>query len=229
MGRYPQVRPFGDQACLVVMGEEISPEVHSRVLAFCRKASSRRLPGIADLLPSYSSILIQFDPFLFSQEEAVEWAQGFLESLPQDSPADPLGKTVPILYGGLYGPDLSRVAEHSRLRVEQVIQLHTRPAYRVYAIGGFPGLAAMGTVLPRIETPRLPTPRARVPAGSVAIAGKQTGIYAIESPGGWQLIGRTPLRLFDPTRNPPALFQPGDQVRFFSITEEEFQTWEPAG
>ena len=229
MGRFFQVRPFGDRACLVVMGGEISPEIHSRVIAFCRWASSHRLSGITDLLPSYCSLLIQFDPFLLSQEDAAEWARGFPESLSPDFQTEPTEKRVPVLYGGLYGPDLAHVAEHSRLPVEQVIRFHTSPAYRVYAIGGFPGLAAMGKVLPSIETPRLSTPRTRVPPGSVAIAGKQTGIYAVESPGGWQLIGRTPLRLFDPARNPPSFFQAGDRVRFFAVTEEEFQSWRSAG
>ena len=134
-------------------------------------------------------------------------------------------KEVAVVYGGAYGPDLPRVAAHNGISEEDVIRLHSSPAYLVYVIGGFPGLAAMGTVPSRIETPRLSTPRTKVAPGSVAIAGRQTGIYAVPSPGGWQIIGRTPLRLFDPDRDPPSLFQPGDRVRFSPISEERFLAW----
>jgi inhibitor of KinA len=132
-------------------------------------------------------------------------------------------KEVPVLYGEAGGPDLSFVAEHNGLSADEVVALHSRETYLVYVVGFSPGFAAMGTVPEKIRVPRLSSPRTRVPAGSVGIGGMQTGIYALESPGGWQLIGRTPLRLFDLNRHPPSFFQAGDRARFYPIGEKEFQ------
>lgn len=224
MRSYPRILPFGDQAILLEFGAEINPEINRFVRAFSQRAGASKLQGIGHLVPSYSSVLIHFNPFLLSFAETAAWAQEILAKEPRLVESMEMVKEVPVIYGGLYGPDISFVAEHNGIGVQEVIQLHTTPTYLVYVIGGFPGLAAMGTVSSRIETPRLSNPRTQVAPGSVAIAGKQTGIYAIESPGGWQLIGRTPLRLFDPTRNPPSYFCPGDRVRFCQISEEEFRS-----
>jgi KipI family sensor histidine kinase inhibitor len=220
----PRILSFGDQAILVEFGAEINPEINWLVRAFSQQATVSKVPGVGPLVPSYSSALIHFNPFLLSFAEITAWAKEILTQIPEGMESAGAIKEVPVTYGGLYGPDISYVAEHNGMDVQDVIHWHTIPTYLVYAIGGFPGLVAMGEVSSRIETPRLSNPRTKVAPGSVAIAGKQTGIYAIESPGGWQLIGRTPLRLFDPTRNPPVSFHPGDRVRFYQIREEEFRS-----
>ena len=222
--RSPRILSFGDQAILVEFGAEINPEINRLVRAFSQQATVSKIQGLGPLVPSYSSVLIHFDPFFLSFAGIAAWAEEILTQLPQAMESVGTVKEVPVTYGGLYGPDISYVAEHNGMGVQEVIHLHTGPTYLVYVIGGFPGLVAMGKVSSRIETPRLSNPRTKVAPGSVAIAGNQTGIYAIESPGGWQLIGRTPLRLFDPRRNPPSYFHPGDRVRFYQISEEEFRS-----
>jgi inhibitor of KinA len=132
---------------------------------------------------------------------------------------------IPVLYGGAYGPDLVSVAEYHRISPEEVIRLHCSRPYQIYMIGFMPGYPYMGDLPEGLVTPRLKTPRLSVPAGSVAIAQRQTGIYPVESPGGWQIIGRTPVKVFDLERNPPFLLQMGNRVHFYSVTEEEFLAW----
>jgi len=220
--RSPRILPYGDQAILVDFGAEINPEIHRLVRVFSQQASVSEIQGLGPVVPSYSSVLIHFNPFFLSFAEIAAWAEEILPREPKARESMGTVIEVPVTYGGQYGPDISYVAEHNGMDAQEVIQLHTGPTYLVYVIGGFPGLVAMGKVSSRIETPRLSNPRTKVAPGSVAIAGKQTGIYAIESPGGWQLIGRTPLRLFDPGRIPPSYFHPGDRVRFYQISEEEF-------
>ena len=221
---HPRIFPFGDQAVLVEFGAEINPEINWFVRAFSQQATVSQIQGIGPLVPSYSSVLIHFNPFLLSFAETATWAQEIIAKEPKTVKPMETIKEVPVIYGGVYGPDISYVAKHNGIDVEEVIRLHTGLTYMVYVIGGFPGLAAMGKVSSRIETPRLSNPRTKVAPGSVAIAGKQTGIYAIESPGGWQIIGRTPLLPFHPGHNPPSYFHPGDRVRFYQISEEEFRS-----
>lgn len=225
MNRYPRILPFGDQSLLVEFGKEIHPEMNRLARNFYRRAVASRKKGIRGVLPSYASVLIQFDPFLLSFAHAGSWAREILAQEPNPTEPTDRWKEVPVVYGGTYGPDIKTVAEYHGIDVQEVARFHTEPTYLVYAIGGFPGLAAMGTVPSRIETPRMLTPRTKVPSGSVAIAGKQTGIYAVESPGGWRIIGRTPLRLFDLHQDPPSFFRPGDLVRFYPIKENEFLNW----
>ncbi len=218
----PRILPAGDQALLLEFGEEINPTINQRVQGFTQRASQHRISGIGELVPSYCTVLIYYDPFFLSFSQVASWAAEFLSSGPVEVESTPTIKEVPVLYGGLHGPDIGFVAEHNGISVEEVIRLHTSQAYLVYVVGFSPGFTAMGTVPQKIQAPRLPTPRTRVAAGSVGIGGRQTGIYPIESPGGWRLIGRTPLRLFDLDRTPPSHFQAGDYARFYSISEEEF-------
>jgi inhibitor of KinA len=199
MDEAPRVRPAGDQALLVEFGTEISPEVNRRVQEFFRRASGHRVPGIGEMISSYCSALVYYDPFLLSFSEITAWAREFLGPRPAEEEAPVAVKEVPVLYGGENGPDLSFVARHNQISEEEVIRLHTGQTYRVYVVGFSPGFAAMG------------------------IGGLQTGIYAVESPGGWQLIGRTPLRLFDLEKSPPSFFQAGDYARFYAIDEKEFK------
>jgi KipI family sensor histidine kinase inhibitor len=223
MDEAPRVRPAGDQALLVEFGTEISPEVNRRVQEFFRRASGHRVPGIGEMISSYCSALVYYDPFLLSFSEITAWAREFLGPRPAEEEAPVAVKEVPVLYGGENGPDLSFVARHNQISEEEVIRLHTGKTYRVYVVGFSPGFAAMGIVPPKIQAPRLVSPRTKVLAGSVGIGGLQTGIYAVESPGGWQLIGRTPLRLFDLEKSPPSFFQAGDYARFYAIDEKEFK------
>ncbi len=225
MGIAPRILPAGDQAVLLEFGAEISPEVNRIVHAFARRANQKRIPGIGELVPSYCSLLIYYKPFLLSFTQVTGWVEGLLggESLEEEAPS--VVKEVPVLYGGEYGPDLNFVAEHNRISPQEVIRLHTSQSYLVYVVGFSPGFSAMGVVPPRIQAPRLANPRTKVAGGSVGIGGQQTGIYAVESPGGWQLIGRTPLRLFNLAKDPPSFFQAGDYCRFYAITEGEFLDW----
>ncbi|MFH1758566.1 MAG: 5-oxoprolinase subunit PxpB [Pseudomonadota bacterium] len=222
MSEKPRILPAGDQAILVEFGGEINPTINRLVQAFTNRANQNRIPGIGELVPSYCTLLIYYDPFLLSFPQVESWAHNLLGSDRWERKTSSEVKEVPVIYGGPYGPDIEFVARHNHITTEEVIQLHNRETYLVYVVGFSPGFAAMGTVPSKIQTPRLQTPRTRVPAGSVGIGGIQTGIYAMESPGGWQLIGRTPLTLFDLNRHPPSYFQAGDYARFYPITEEEF-------
>lgn len=222
MGDRPRILPAGDRAVLLEFGTEINPEINRRVHSFSKKIKEERIHGIGETVPSYSSLLIFYDPFFLSFDQISSWLERLLH---QEAPAiEVFGsvKEIPVLYGGDSGPDLTFVAKYNNLDIKEVVRLHTQQTYLVYVVGFVPGFAAMGTVPKEIQTPRLPSPRIKVSAGSVGIGGMQTGIYAIESPGGWQLIGRTPLRLFDLNRQPPSFFQAGDYARFFAITEKEF-------
>lgn len=218
-----RILPAGDQAVLIEFGAEINPGINRLVHAFADRAREQRVEGIGELVPSYCTILLSYDPFILSYPQVEAWVQSLLAAGPLEREAERTIKEVPVLYGGPYGPDLSFVASHNGITEEEVIRLHTSQTYLVYLIGFSPGFAAMGTVPPEIQAPRLPNPRLKVAGGSVGIAGLQTGIYAVESPGGWRLIGRTPLVLFDLKRRPPSFFKAGDYARFYAIREEEFK------
>jgi len=226
MAKFPRIASFGDQALLVEFSDEIHPQILARVRKAAQDLEKCKIRGIREVIPSYCTLFIGYDPGLVSFSQVSSCLERILSGKPKDpSPASP-PKRIPVAYGGKHGPDLNSVAAVHNISPESVVDLHSSASYLVYAIGGFPGLPAMGTVPQEIETPRRSTPREKVPAGAVAIAGKQTGIYAIESPGGWQWIGRTPLRIFDSRRSPPSLFQAGDRVRFYPISEDDFAKME---
>lgn len=222
MKDFPRVLPFGDRAVLLEFSKEINPQVLYWVKEMTHILTRNKIAGIAELIPSYCSLFVGYNPFSLSFSQVSSWLQGLLSQDRSISSVPSPIKRVPVIYGGDYGPDLPYVAEYHKSSPEEIVRWHTSTTYLVYAIGGFPGLPAMGIVPKEIETPRLSSPRGKVAPGSVGIAGKQTGIYAIESPGGWQLIGRTTLTIFDPYNNPPSLFQVGDRVQFFSVSENQF-------
>jgi KipI family sensor histidine kinase inhibitor len=223
MDGFPRILPAGDQAVLVEFGGEIQSLLNRKVHAVARSLSARKFPGIGETISSYCSLLVYYDPFALSFAQVSSRIEEVLRQTVAPAEISQPVKEIPVLYGGEEGPDLPFVAEHNRLAVEEVVALHSRETYLVYVVGFAPGFAAMGTVPEKIRAPRLPSPRTRVPAGSVGIGGMQTGIYSVESPGGWQLIGRTPLKLFDLHRHPPSFFQAGDRARFYPIGENEFQ------
>ncbi len=214
------LKPLGDSALLVSFGEVIDEETNDRVHALAGAIEKANFGWLIEVVPAYSSLAVIYDPGLIDFEgvkRAVE-GLGFSEERFEGRLVE-----IPVLYGGDYGPDLEFVAEYNGLTPEEVIEIHSRQVYSVHFLGFLPGFAYLGGMDERIATPRLERPRLKVPAGSVGIAGKQTGIYPLESPGGWRLIGRTPLRLFNPSKEPPTLLQPGDKVKFVPIDEGKFE------
>jgi KipI family sensor histidine kinase inhibitor len=216
--------PFGDTSLVVEFADVVSPEVNRRVLALNAAVSKARITAVEELVPTYRSLLIRYDPLKTSYEQLVFQVRDVQEALPENPEDETSFRriVVPVVYGGVYGPDLGYVARLHGLSEERVVCLHSGREYRVYMVGFVAGFPYLGDVADEIATPRLLTPRLKVPAGSVGMAEKQTGIYACEAPGGWQIVGRTFLRLFDPTRRPPALLSPGDSVKFQPISEDEY-------
>lgn len=222
---YPQPRYLaaGDHALIIELGNEIRPEINQRIQGLMVALEEQDLWGVREYIPTYRSLMIVYDPMKLLFKELVENVQQIEMQL--ELTALPKAKIieVPVVYGGDFGPDISYVAQYHNVSENDVISLHTARDYLVYMLGFTPGFCYLGGLAEELETPRLTTPRTRIPAGSVGIAGKQTGIYPIDSPGGWQLIGRTPLRVFDPHREPAVLISAGDYVRFVQIDEGEFQ------
>ena len=214
------VLPLGDAAVTVEFGREIAPHLNDRVLAFAQAVRMQHWEGVLDVVPAYASVSIHVDPLRLP----VSILSQRLHALSCDVEAAPSGRThrVPVLYGGEWGPDLDDVAVFAQRSLADTIRLHHANVYRVYMLGFSPGFPYMGLVPSSIAMPRLATPRSVVPAGSVGIAGCQTGIYPSATPGGWRIIGRTPLSLYQPTSSQPFLFTPGDTVEFYPIDADEF-------
>lgn len=222
----PRFLNLGDRALTLEFGDSIDRRLVNAVASFdlrlSREIDSGRLPGVIETVPTFRSLTVIFDPLLLSKRQLEERLLELLGKS-EDLSAKPTRTwSLPICYGGEFGPDLNVVAEARGLTPGQVIELHVGQTYLVYMIGFLPGFPFMGDVVPALEMPRRIEPRVRVPAGSVAITGQQTAIYPWESPGGWQLLGRCPLSLFDARRPQPALLAPGDQVRFQAISAELF-------
>jgi inhibitor of KinA len=227
MGLYPEMHflMMGDRGLLLEFGDEISFEVHGKVRRMSLAIQAERMDGILETVPTYRSLLILYNPLILSLEALEKKLKSLEEGLQQTPFPDPKLTRIPVVYGGLLGPDLEPVAKYHGISSEEVIRLHCSKPYFIYMIGFMPGFPYMGELPEALVTPRLKTPRLTVPAGSVGIAQKQTGIYSMESPGGWQILGRTPVRLFDPEKDPPALLQMGDLVQFYPIGEKDFQEW----
>lgn len=215
----PVLSPLGDCALVIRFGEVLAPECNDRVHAL--SAALAALPGLRDRVPAYSSLTLHYDPLHWRYAELAAAIAPYLDRS-EASPGPGRQITLPVCYGGAFGPDLDEVARHARMRPDEVIARHTGGDYRVYFLGFSPGFPYLGGLAPELATPRRATPRTQVPAGAVGIAGAQTGIYPQATPGGWQLIGRTPLVLFDPDAASPCLLAPGDRLRFVAITPDEF-------
>lgn len=213
----------GDRALFIELGDSIEPELGKRVRLLFFTVKNARIKGIMDVTPTYASLLINYDPLIISYQEL----QSELESIENKASLDtefikPLITKIPTVYGNGFGPDLEYVSKHNGLSPAEVVQIHSGTKYLIYMLGFTPGFAYLGGMSPKIATPRLKTPRSSIPAGSVGIAGNQTGIYPLESPAGWQLIGRTPLKLFDQHREPPVLLRAGDFLTFVSVNPDEY-------
>lgn len=210
----PQLKPAGDSAVVVEFGDEIDPAINHRVHALARVLASGPLDGLIETVPTYRSLLIRYDPLVLDYNVVLRWVRTRLAQAQAAESFQTRRVEVPTIYGGERGPDLEWVAQQCNVSQDEVIRIHSRTEYTVYMMGFTPGYPYLGTVDSAIAVPRLESPRTLVRAGSVGIAGPQTGIYPIDSPGGWRIIGWTPLVLFDPAREQPFLFQPGDAVRF---------------
>jgi inhibitor of KinA len=215
----------GDRMLLIEFPEEISKEINFQVHEMTSVLETTSVPGVVEWIPSYRTLGILYDPMETSLQKLIESLDQIKDLSGQPQSGRSRRIEIPVAYGGPMGPDLDFVAHHNRLSTEEVIRLHTATDYLVYLLGFTPGFPYLGGMATQITSPRLAEPRSRVPAGSVGIGGDQTGIYPIESPGGWRIIGRTPLKLFDLSRESPFLLRAGDSVRFRSITSDEFQSF----
>jgi len=207
-----RVHPLGDTAVLAELGTKLDTALNARAIALAAALKKRR--DVRQAVAGHASVTVQFDPDQITHEAMAAAIKRLATKRP---PLDEPGRLhrIPVVYDG---PDLYAVAMQLRLTTHQVIELHGRPIYRVFLVGFVPGWAYLGPLADELALPRRPVPRTQVPAGSVAIAGHQTGIYPLPSPGGWHLIGRTSVKLFLPDSDPPSLFRAGDRVRFFSVS-----------
>lgn len=213
--------PVGDCGLLAVCGQQIDEKVGDAVAALNAAVLAARLPGVVETVPAFASLLVRYDPLRTDYDTVAAAVKPLTARTKARRHRGGRTVTIPVCYGGEYGPDLQTVARHAGLTGREVIRLHTAPCYRIYMLGFLPGFPYLGGLDPALFTPRLENPRTAIPAGSVGIGGQQTGVYPVASPGGWQLIGRTPLRLFDPAR--PLPYAAGDHIRFTAITPQQFR------
>lgn len=224
--------PLGEAAVVLELGQVIAPATHRLLQALARLLDQHPPPGLREYVPAFTTLTVYYDPWELSQTSEVPPYEQVANHLQRLLPAaqaaaanyapGPLVE-IPVCYGGELGPDLAAVAQHTQLSAAEVIERHAAVEYLVYMVGFAPGFPYLGGLDARLATPRRATPRPLVPAGAVGIAGVQTGIYSLPTPGGWQLIGRTPRRLFDAGRARPSLLQAGDRLRFVPISEVEFK------
>jgi KipI family sensor histidine kinase inhibitor len=213
----------GEAGVVVELGDRVDPAVNARVHQLARAVRDRLGADGLEVVPSYRSLLVIHDPLRTPREGLVERVRALAEEFAEvPAPGPQRVVRIPTLYGGEHGPDLEEVARLSGLSTAEVVRLHSAPTYLVHFLGFTPGFPYLGGMDPRLATPRLESPRARVAAGSVGIGGTQTGVYPVESPGGWRIVGRTPLRLFDLRREAPFLLAPGDGLRFVPVDEASF-------
>ncbi|SDM69295.1 inhibitor of KinA [Fictibacillus solisalsi] len=223
---------FGEAGILLEFGSVMDKKVNLQIHKTAKWLNDHPFDGFIETVPAYTTLTVLYNPVIFIHpnksafELAVEQIKKRIELMPEESLT--VGRTVeiPVCYGGDFGPDLEKVGEINGLSPQEVISIHTEETYYVYMLGFAPGFPFLGGMAKKIAAPRLSSPRLSIPKGSVGIAGEQTGIYPIETPGGWQLIGRTPTRLFTPEQDPPVLLQAGDQVKFYEITLDEYHAWE---
>ena len=219
----PTISPVGDRAISIDFGQVIDPTINRHIRQTIERIKELQLEGIIELVPTYCALLVEYDAMLYSYSEICNIIEPTLEEGMTDTTNELVTVVeVPTVYGGEFGPDLSFVASHNHLSEAEVISIHSGTDYLVYMLGFIPGFTYLGGMDPRIATPRLSSPRTLIPAGSVGIAGEQTGTYPSDSPGGWQIIGRTPVTMYDMSKAQAALLKAGDYVRYVPIDESEF-------
>ncbi|MBR1698070.1 MAG: 5-oxoprolinase subunit PxpB [Anaerovibrio sp.] len=221
-----RILTVGDCAVSVEFGQEISLEINHKVMALKMVLEQKPIRGIVEMIPTYCSLLIQYDPMELRYGQLREKLYTLVNQLDKVEMPPKQVVEIPVAYGGEYGPDLGEVARVHNISEDEVIKLHTEPEYPIYMLGFVAGFPYLGGMNKAIATPRKKSPRLKIEAGSVGIAGEQTGIYSVESPGGWQIIGRTPLKLYDVNRNEPVLLKAGQYIKFKPITKEEFRAME---
>lgn len=229
MTQYPRIIPASDSALLIEFGNSIDYDINNRVYALQREIEASDVnDAVEEFIPSYRSLLVEYDASKFSHAEMQSRVSKLVANTSSTSGsmsnAGQATRQIPVAYGGDYGPDLETVAEHAGMSVEDVISIHSGTDYHVFMLGFAPGFPYLGGMDERIACPRLATPRTLVSAGSVGIAESQTGVYPNASPGGWQLIGRTPMALFDVNADPPVAMLPGDKVNFVPISHDEYES-----
>ena len=219
----PTISPVGDRAISIDFGQVIDPKINRHIRQTIERIKELQLEGIIELVPTYCALLVEYDAMLYSYSEICNIIEPTLEEGMTNTTNELVTVVeVPTVYGGEFGPDLRFVASHNHLSEDEVISIHSGTDYLVYMLGFIPGFTYLGGMDPRIATPRLSSPRTLIPAGSVGIAGEQTGTYPSDSPGGWQIIGRTPVTMYDMSKAQVALLNAGDYVRYVPIDESEF-------
>lgn len=219
----PTISPVGDCAISIDFGQVIDPKINRHIRQTIERIQALQLDGIIELVPTYCALLVQYDAMLYSYADMCNIIEPtFSESVTDNDNEKVTVIEIPTVYGGEFGPDLGFVASHNNLSEEEVIAIHSGTDYLVYMLGFIPGFTYLGGMDPRIATPRLSSPRTLIPAGSVGIAGEQTGTYPSDSPGGWQIIGRTPVTMYDMSKEQAALLSAGDYVRYVPIDEQEY-------
>ena len=214
----------GDSSVLIEFGKEISPEINGQITALVHLLKEQHIEGVVDMIPAFCSLLINYDPRVISYGKIKRRLEKLLKLEVRQEGGSRKVIRIPVCYGGQYGPDLENIAGHAGLSPQEVIDIHCSRDYLIYMLGFLPGFSYLGGLDERIHTPRLANPRIRIPAGSVGIGGSQTGIYPLDSPGGWQLLGMTPVKTYDPARQTPILFEAGDYIRFVPVDEETFRS-----
>ncbi len=224
--------PLGDRAVMITLGATIDEATHRLVRSASVRIDQRPPTGFVDQVPAFTSIAVHYDPLIAAHgtsvtpyARVVDELSAALDGLTAERLPPARVVEVPVCYGGTLGPDLDDVARAHEITADEVVRIHTSGDYLVYMVGFMPGFAYLGGLSPKLATPRRTTPRTVVPAGTVGIGGSQTGVYPLDSPGGWNLIGKTPLAVFDIARPQPALLATGDRVRFRAITESDFRNW----
>jgi inhibitor of KinA len=237
-----EIIPLGDSALIVRLREQFGDapeETLDEVLRAFQQLRKAAIPGVIELAPAYTSVAVFFDPIAVAKasqtlDEVLDWLATKIRTTLSSPPTRwgdrrsrsyvPRSMEIPVCYHPEFAPDLDDVARYAQIATKEVVELHRAAEYRVACIGFVPGFPFMAGLPKKLATPRRSTPRKEIPPGSVGIGGDQTGIYPLRSPGGWNLIGRTPLKLFDPAKGPPVLLHPGDRVRFRAITRDEFES-----
>lgn len=212
----------GDSSLLVEYGQEISPEINQKITATVKMMREQHIEGVVDVIPAFCSLLINYDPRVILYGELKERMERLVRLETMAGEERRKIYEIPVCYGGEYGPDIANIAAHAGLTEQEVIDIHSSRDYLIYMLGFLPGFCYLGGLDERIHTPRLANPRIKINAGSVGIGGSQTGIYPLDSPGGWQLMGMTPVKTYDPTRPEPILVRAGEYIRFVPVDEGEY-------